>query len=127
MADMKLRDVCFVGRVDNSEIYRYLERADVMVSSPLIDNMPVSVLEGMNAGLLVISSNVGGVPYMIDDGVNGLLFCSKNEEALAEKMILVVEKQEKSKAMIHEAYQGLGKYSWESVKRKLLPVYNENR
>lgn len=91
------------------------------------DYMPVSVLEGMNAGLLVISSNVGGVPYMIDDGVNGLLFCSKNEEALAEKMILVVEKQEKSKAMIHEAYQGLGKYSWESVKRKLLPVYNENR
>lgn len=89
--------------------------------------MPVSVLEGMNAGLLVISSNVGGVPYMIEDGVNGMLFESKNAEALAEKMILAVEKQEKSKAMIHEAYQGLGKYSWESVKRKLLPVYNENR
>ncbi len=120
---MKLRDVCFVGRVDNSEIYRYLERADVMVSSPVIDNMPVSVLEGMNAGLLVISSNVGGVPYMIDDGVNGLLFCSKNEEALAEKMIYAVKEQEKTRSMIKKAYRSLGKYTWESVKRELLPLY----
>ena len=123
VADMKLCDVCFVGRVDNSEIYRYLERADVMVSSPVIDNMPVSVLEGMNAGLLVISSNVGGVPYMIDDGVNGLLFSSKNEEALAEKMIYAVKEQEKTQSMIKNAYRSLGKYTWESVKRELLPLY----
>lgn len=123
VADMNLRDVCFVGRIDNSEIYRYLERADVMVSSPVIDNMPVSVLEGMNAGLLVISSNVGGVPYMIDDGVNGLLFCSKNEEALAEKMIYAVKEQEKTRSMIKKAYRSLGKYTWESVKRELLPLY----
>lgn len=85
VADFGLKDVKFTGRVDNSKIYELLDDADIMLSSPLIDNMPVSVLEGMNAGLLVISSNVGGVPYMIEDGVNGMLFESKNAEALAEK------------------------------------------
>lgn len=123
VADMKLRDVCFVGRVDNSEIYRYLDLADVMLSSPLIDNMPVSVLEGMNAGLLVISSNVGGIPYMIEDGVNGLLFPSEDARALAEKMLFAVENHEKTQSMIREANQSLGKYTWESVKKKLLIVY----
>ena len=125
--DIGLKDVKFMGRVDNSKIYELLDEADIMLSSPLIDNMPVSVLEGMNAGLLVISSNVGGVPYMIEDGVNGLLFPSKNHEGLAEKMIMAVENQEKSKIMIREACQGLSKYSWESVKRKLLPVYAGER
>lgn len=87
------------------------------------DYMPVSVLEGMNAGLLVISSNVGGVPYMIEDGVNGLLFESKNAEALAEKMILAVEKQEMVKSMINKGNQSLGKYTWASVREQLLPLY----
>lgn len=125
--DLQLKDVRFTGRVDNTQIYEYLNGADVMLSSPVVDNMPVSVLEGMNAGLLVISSKVGGIPYMIDDGVNGLLFPSKNHEKLAEKMIMAVENQEKSKAMIREANQGLGMYSWESVKQKLLPVYAGNK
>lgn len=123
VADMKLCDVCFVGRVDNSEIYRYLDQADIMLSSPLIDNMPVSVLEGMNAGLLVISSNVGGIPYMIEDGVNGMLFLSKDAEALAKKMLCAVEDQEKTQSMIRKANQSLGKYTWESVREQLLPVY----
>lgn len=127
VADNNIKGVTFTGRVPNSDIYRYLDGSDVMLSSPRIDNMPVSVLEGMNAGLLVISSNVGGIPYMIEDGVNGLLFPSNNHDGLAEKMIMAVKNQEKSKDMIREAFQGLGKYSWESVKQKLLRVYNENR
>lgn len=125
--DLHLKDVRFTGRVDNSHIYEYLDDADVMLSVPRIDNMPVSVLEGMNAGLLVISSNVGGIPYMIKDGVNGLLFPSDEFEKLAEKMIIAVQNQEKSKAMICEAYKGLGKYSWASVKQKLLHVYAGER
>lgn len=124
VADMGLLDVSFIGRVDNSEIYHYLDQADIMVSSPVIDNMPVSVLEGMNAGLLVISSNVGGIPYMIDDGVNGLLFESDNHEMLAEKMIEAAENSEQSKEMIWNARKRVNDYSWENIKDRLFEIYN---
>lgn len=124
---MELNDVSFVGRVDNSEIYRYLDQADVMLSSPLIDNMPVSVLEGMNAGLLVISSNVGGVPYMIEDGVNGLLFESDNHEMLAEKMLEAIEDSGKSKEMIRKAKNFVGDYTWGNIKDRLFGIYNNGR
>ena len=68
VAEHRLTGVTFVGQVPNQQIYDYLTKADIMLSAPKIDNMPVSLLEAMNAGLLVISSRVGGVPYMIVDG-----------------------------------------------------------
>ena len=63
-----LTAVRFIGQVPNDKIYDYFAKASIMLSAPKIDNMPVSLLEAMNAGLLVISSRVGGVPFMIVDG-----------------------------------------------------------
>ncbi len=120
-----IKDVTFVGVVPNERIYDYLDKADVMLSSPRIDNMPVSILEGMNAGLLVISSRVGGVPYMIEDGVNGLLFPPDEPEKLVEKMISAVQNQANTKEMIVEARRGLGIYSWKSIRQELSKVYRD--
>ena len=121
---MGLSQVVFVGRVDNSEIMKYLDQADVMLSAPRVDNMPVSLIEAMNAGLLVISSRVGGVPYMIEDGVNGLLFESDNDTQLAEKMRWAVENSDDSSNITRHAFQSVKKYSWKEVRSQLFSVYN---
>ena len=120
---MGLKNVVFTGRVSNEQIYDYLGQADVMLSAPKIDNMPVSLIEAMNAGLLVISSRVGGVPYMIEDGKNGLLFESDNDADLAEKMIWVVEHPEDSHDIVVQAFQSVKKYSWDCIRDSLLTVY----
>ena len=119
-----IQDVTFEGRVDNARIYEYLNQSDIMLSAPRIDNMPVSVLEGFNAGLLVISSNVGGVPYMIEDEVNGLLFESNNSMALAEKMMWALSHQDESHNMIDNAKEAVKLYSWECVREKIFELYN---
>lgn len=124
VAYLGIKDVVFTGRVPNSDIYKYLDGSDIMLSAPRIDNMPVSILEAFNAGLLVISSNVGGVPYMVEDGRNGMLFESDNHIMLAEKMIEAVENDEKSKEMIRNAQKCVSDYSWEKVKDKLFKAYN---
>ena len=121
--EMGLKDVIFTGRVDNSEIYKYLDHADIMLSAPTVDNMPVSILEGMNAGLLVISSNVGGVPYMVEDGKTGYLFPSDNSDALADLMIKAVRQQAESKNIIREAHQAVNTYRWENIKEQLYSIY----
>lgn len=118
-----IEDVTFVGRVDNTEIYNQLDQADIMLSSPAIDNMPVSILEAFNAGLLVISSNVGGVPYMIKDGVNGILFSSDNDKELSSKMLYAVNSKDASKQMIAKAQSSLQQYSWEKVWFELSNIY----
>ena len=120
---MGLTNVTFTGRVNYSQIYDSLDRADIFLSAPTVDNMPVSVLEAMNAGLLVISSCVGGVPYMIEDTKTGLLFESDNSDQLAEKMLWVVENQATGKDIIVSAHNDVKKYRWESVKEQLYAVY----
>jgi glycosyltransferase involved in cell wall biosynthesis len=120
---MALLDVVFTGRVDNSQIGRYLDQADVMLSTPRVDNMPVSLIEAMNAGLLVISSRVGGVPYMVEHGRTGLLFESENDEELTEKMFWAVQHQDEAKNMIAMAHQSVKQYQWDNVKNQLYSVY----
>ena len=49
------------------------QAADVMLNPSTVDKSPNSVLEAMASGLPVVSTDVGGIPYLIDDGVTGLL------------------------------------------------------
>ena len=150
VAEHQLTGVRFVGQVPNKEIYDYLAKADILLSSPRIDNMPVSVLEAMNAGLLVISSRVGGVPYMIeeydlaigngqwalDDETNrqspianspnkatGLLFESDNADELAEKMLWALAHPAEVQTIITNAQAEVQKYSWVKIRKQLMKLY----
>ena len=123
---LDLKDVSFVGRVPNSQIYSYLDKADIFISSPIIDNQPMSVLEAFNAGLLVISSNVGGIPFMIEDEETGLLFENNDFMALARLMEFVLEPSFNSLKMTYAAKDSLSKYQWKSVQPLLMNVYYGN-
>ena len=125
-SEMALKNVSFTGRVDNAKIYEFLDKADIFLSAPLVDNMPVSVLEAMNAGLLVISSNVGGVPYIVGDSKSGLLFDSDNDKQLSELMLWAVSHQEDSIKIIHNARQEVTKYSWKDIGVELKKVYEND-
>ncbi len=114
--------VHFIGQVPNEKMYDYLKANDIMLSAPKIDNMPVSLMEAMNAGVLVISSNVGGVPYMIEHRKTGLLF-DGDADALAEQILWALEHQKESLAMIEAAHEEVKKYSWDNIRKQLLPLY----
>lgn len=120
----KINNITFVGFVPHERINYYLRDSDVFLSSPVIDNMPLSILESFQAGVLVISSNVGGVPYIVENEYNGYLFESNNHEQLAELMILAIKNQEKSLKMIHNAHFDFQKYTWENIKPLITEIYN---
>lgn len=122
--DKKIKNISFVGWVTNNQIYEHLKKADIFVSASFVDNQPVSILEAFNAGVLVISSRVGGVPYLVDENHNGYLFESNNLEELTTKMILAVENQQESLSMIAAANKSLEMYKWENIKPKILELYN---
>lgn len=121
--ELGLQNVTFTGRVANEDIYTYLDRADIMLSAPTVDNMPVSVLEAMNAGLLVISSKVGGVPYMVKNNNTGLLFDSDDSDALAGKMLWAVDNQTVARAIALQGHKAVSRYRWENIKEQLYETY----
>ena len=121
--ELGLQNVTFTGRVANEDIYTYLDRADIMLSAPTVDNMPVSVLEAMNAGLLVISSKVGGVPYMVKNNNTGLLFDSDDSDALAGKMLWAVDNQTVARAIALQGHKAVSRYRWENIRGQLYETY----
>jgi len=109
--------------VDNKEMGRYLAESDIMLSAPHIDNMPVSLMEAMNAGTLVISSRVGGVPYMIEDCVSGMLFEDDDAEGMASKILQAIKNPKETERMIAKAKEDVTKYEWTNIRKQIIPLY----
>lgn len=59
------------------------KEADIFLNTSKVDNSPISVIEAMALGLPVISTNVGGMPYIIKNELNGVLVQTKEEMTLA--------------------------------------------
>ncbi|MBN1573276.1 MAG: glycosyltransferase family 4 protein [Deltaproteobacteria bacterium] len=83
-------DVEFAGEVKNSEIMEYYRRADLFVLPCITapdghhDGIPVAMMEAMAAGVPVISTNISGIPELVDNEKSGILVGEKDTKALAE-------------------------------------------
>jgi glycosyltransferase involved in cell wall biosynthesis len=63
----------YTGKLTKEEWISRSEGCNVFINTTNFDNTPVSVIEAMALGFPIISTNVGGIPYIITDGDNGLL------------------------------------------------------
>lgn len=84
---LEIEDVNFLGDVPNSKLMstRFLS-ADIFVLPSLNERQGKVLLEAMSSSVPVVASNVGGIPSVIKDGENGLLFNPKSVEDLTEKI-----------------------------------------
>ena len=80
----------FLGRCPRDRIVRVLHDSDVQVvpSVPTAEGrregIPVVCMEGMAGGVVVVASNISGIPEVVEDGVNGLLVPPRDPDAIAE-------------------------------------------
>ncbi len=65
--------VHFAGRLERDDMAERYRAADIALNPSLADNMPNSVLEAWASGVPVVSTNVGGIPYLVKEGVNATL------------------------------------------------------
>ena len=85
-AEMELKNVLFLGSVKNEELPFILSGQDVLVLPSHREGLGTVLIEALAMGKLVIGSNVGGIPEVIDDGVNGFLFQAENVIDLVNSM-----------------------------------------
>jgi len=83
--------VRFPGYVEGSEKVATLRDHDIFLSTTVVDNTPVSVIEAMAAGLPVVATNVGGISDLLEGGRAGVLVRDGDSSALAEAMLNVLE------------------------------------
>lgn len=110
--------IIFPGYINMQQKQDYARRYDIYICTNKIDNTPVSLTEFMQFGLPIVSVNVGGIPYMIEDRVNGLLVNAGDDEAMYKKISLLIENQELAQSIITSAHTYVQQYNEESVLEK---------
>ena len=123
VARRRIPGVRFLGRVPNRCMPRIYERCDVALNPSNVDNMPISVLEAFAAGLPVVSTRVGGVPYIVEDGRTGFLVPPGDDRAMADRVLWLCRHPEEAAAAADRARRACQVYTWPAVRETLLAVY----
>jgi len=77
-------EIIFMGF--QSDIENWIPALDIFVLPSLTEGTPMAILEAMSLGLPVVATRVGGVPEIVDNGINGFLINPANSTTLAEKL-----------------------------------------
>jgi glycosyltransferase involved in cell wall biosynthesis len=91
--------VQFLGQVTGQAKLDLFLKSNLFILPSYAENLPYSLLEAMAAGLPVISTPVGAIPEVIEDGRNGFLIPPGDYQALAEKILLILGNAELQSAM----------------------------
>jgi glycosyltransferase involved in cell wall biosynthesis len=105
----------FTGAVKRDQVSSYLQSADIFVNTTNYDNTPVSVIEAMACGLCVVSTSAGGVGYLIEDGVDGLLVRPDDAKSMAEAVRAVSEDPGLAARLSRNARAKVEKFDWTYV------------
>ena len=116
--------VTFTGKLSKAEWTKLSEAYTVFINTTDFDNMPISVLEAMALGLPVITTNVGGMPYLIDHKKDGLLVAPNSLEDFVYHIKWIAKNHEGYNAITKHARMKVETYDWEVVKKQWLDVFN---
>jgi glycosyltransferase involved in cell wall biosynthesis len=123
--EMNLKNTEFIGLVPHDKIAALYDSVDVYLNSPNFDCMPGSLIECFASGLPIVSSNAGGIPYIVAEGETGLLVETNDHEALAKRAIYLLENPEAAQAITDNARRECAKYSWEAIRPQWLALYEK--
>ncbi len=114
--------VSFPGKLSKTEWLHLSRNYDLFLNTTNIDNTPVSVLEAMALGLPVVSTEVGGMPYLIRDREEGLLVRPNDETAMLTAIETLLAKPELAQAMSVKARKKVENFDWQKVKEQWLEL-----
>lgn len=123
--ELNLRHTEFIGRVEQARMHELCERADIYLNSSNIDNMPGSIIEAYAAGLPVVTTDAGGIPYILTDGETGLMVSRGDHESLAAAAIRLLEDNDLADKLTANALAACHRYSWAAVRDEWLKLYFE--
>ena len=115
-AEERSLPVIFTGKLDKLEWVKSSEEYDIFINTTNFDNMPVSVIEAMALGLVVVSTKVGGLPFLLENDTDALLVDAGNKEGFCRSIKALVEDQEMVKKLTENARRKVEKFDWEEVK-----------
>lgn len=117
--------VIFSGRLDLDGMQALYASADLMLNASRVDNMPNALLEAMSAGVPIVTTDAGGIPFMVEQGKTAELVSVGDWKAMGEAAVAILSDPEKHANLAQACTDAVSIYQWESVKPVWMQVYAE--
>jgi len=115
--------VTFTGRLDHAAIADLYRSADLVLNPSSADNMPNALLEAMASGVPIVSTNVGGIPFMVADGKTALLVPPGDPGAMAAAAERMLSDPVLAERLRQAGRAEAASYAWSAVKPVLFDSY----
>ena len=114
--------VVFTGKLTKQEWATLAQEYDIFINTTHFDNMPVSVIEAMTLGLAVVSTNVGGIPFLLENQKEALLVADNG----VLEMVLAIQQLIDDPNLFQELTTNASKkaitFDWEIVKQQWFKI-----
>ena len=121
---LKLEEkIHFVGAIPHGDLVSYYNSSDLVVIPSLYESFGLVSLEGFATKKPIIASNAGGLPSIIVNEVNGILFESSNVADLSDKINLILSDKLLRDQIAKQAFLDVNKYSWDTTANQVFQVY----
>jgi|TARA_R100000479_G_scaffold33554_3_gene14177 glycosyltransferase involved in cell wall biosynthesis len=121
-AKQKNLPVTFTGGLAKKEWLQLSKDYDIFINTTHVDNTPVSVIEAMALGLPVISTHVGGIPYLLTHDETGVLVPPNSVANFVTAIERILQNPEETTAIAIKARKTVEKFDWEEVKKQWITV-----
>lgn len=123
--ELQLSNTQFIGRVAHADVAALYDSVDIYLTSPNIDNMPVSLLECMASGLPIVATRAGGIPYIVEDRKTALLVPVNNHAELAARAMELLEDEELVQRLTERGLEEIEWYRGTPIRNQWVNLYRE--
>lgn len=121
-------EVNFTGKLSKFEWINLSNSSNIFLNTTHFDNTPISVIEAMALGIPVVSTKVGGIPFLLEHEKNALLVSDNDVEDMTTQIKKLLKNPEQTNIIVENARETVNNFDWEIVKLKwieLLKVHNK--
>lgn len=114
--------VNFTGQLSKEDWWQLASEHDVFINTTHFDNTPISVMEAMALGLPVVSTDVGGIPYLLTDKENALLVPDNDDKTMTEAILDLLNDEIKANQLSKNARIFIEQMDWQVVKQSWISL-----
>lgn len=115
-------EVTFTGKLSKEAWIEVSNEYNIFINTTHFDNTPISVIEAMALGLPVVSTNVGGIPFLLEHNVNALLVSDNDTEGMALQVNRLIENNDLATNISKKAKETVTDFDWEVVKKQWIDL-----
>ena len=118
-------NISYPGYVHTETKNELAKQIDIYICTNKVDNAPVTFIEMMALGIPIVSVNVGGIPYLVKDNINGLLVNLDDDEAMVSAILRIVNNSKLGKQIAKNGLNTSQQYGSEIVVAKWQSLFNK--